>query len=151
MFTLNNFESFIDPKILARGQDYYEQGYVGRLEDFGDGEYSALVFGTSRYNVRVKLKNSDIENWECSCPYDWGLICKHVVAVIFSIRDGDFKTGKPLVNEGARAALEEISDKKLRDFVVRQLKRNWQFRQEFMIEFVEGYEPDEEEDFWEEY
>ncbi len=151
MFTLKNFETYIDAKILARGQEYYENGSVGRLEKFGDGDYVAMVRGTSQYNVGVKLVKDEIEKWECDCPYDWGVICKHTVAVIFSIRDGDYNSGKSVVSDDLRKALIEISDEQLRDFTIRQLKQNWNFRKEFLLEFVEGFELDEEDEYWEDY
>lgn len=40
---LNNFESYIDKKILARGYDYYENDYVISVEETEDNVYEAEV------------------------------------------------------------------------------------------------------------
>lgn len=28
-----------------------------------------------------------VTDWYCDCPYEYGPICKHVVAVLFAVRD----------------------------------------------------------------
>lgn len=148
---LTNFESQIEQKILARGQGYCEQGKVRRLEKVGADEFSAVVYGTERYNIFIKLSGENIEEWECDCPYDWGDVCKHAVAVIYQIRDGGFQKGKPVVQDDLQTALTNIAEEELREFVVDYLKRDWQFRKAFLTKFVEGFEPDEEDEFWDEY
>ncbi|MBK5263559.1 MAG: hypothetical protein JJE17_13500, partial [Peptostreptococcaceae bacterium] len=54
---LNNFENYIDKKILARGNDYYENDYVVSVEEIDDNVYEAEVEGTELYTVEVELDN----------------------------------------------------------------------------------------------
>ncbi|NCC75808.1 MAG: hypothetical protein EOM08_05180, partial [Clostridia bacterium] len=83
---LLDFEQEIEPVIVARGRDYYESGYVLSLVAMGNGEYTAQVEGTEVYTVAVKLDDQDtILETTCTCPYDFGLFCKHQVAVFLAI------------------------------------------------------------------
>lgn len=31
-------------------------------------------------------EDGELENWSCDCPYDWGPVCKHAVAVLLTIQ-----------------------------------------------------------------
>jgi hypothetical protein len=86
MFTLQNFETQVDPVILQRGQGYFTSKAVCSLEETGKDSWLAIVEGTDTYQVAVSLKNQqEIKSFACSCPYD-GAICKHVVAVFLALR-----------------------------------------------------------------
>lgn len=85
---LDNFESYIDKKILARGYDYYENDYVTSVEETEDNVYEAKVEGTELYTVEVELDDkANIVDTQCDCPYDMGEYCKHQVAVFLALRD----------------------------------------------------------------
>ena len=66
--TLDDFKQMVEPKIVERGLDYYKDGYVSRLEKVGENEFSALVFGTRKYNVFVKLDGRTIAEYEVRLP-----------------------------------------------------------------------------------
>lgn len=70
---------------FRRGQDYYEQGAVLSLERRGN-QLLADVEGTQYepYRVRITLSDTGIASAWCSCPYDWGGYCKHIVAVLLT-------------------------------------------------------------------
>jgi uncharacterized Zn finger protein len=38
------------------------------------------------YEVTIELHDGGIPGTRCSCPYDWGGACKHVVAVLLRHR-----------------------------------------------------------------
>jgi len=85
---LNNFESHIDKKILARGYDYYQSGCVTSVEEIDDNVYAAEVEGTELYTVEVELDDqANIIDTQCDCPYNLGEYCKHQVAVLLTLRD----------------------------------------------------------------
>lgn len=85
---LNNFERYMEKKILARGRDYYESGYVTSVEETDDNVYEAEVEGTDLYTVEVELDDqANIIDTQCDCPYDMGEYCKHQVAVFLALRD----------------------------------------------------------------
>lgn len=100
---LNDFESYIDKKILTRGFDYYENGKVTSVEEIDDNVYEAEVEGTELYTVEVALDGrANITNSECDCPYDMGEYCKHQVAVFLTLRDM-----KSRISAGKSAAIKK--------------------------------------------
>jgi uncharacterized Zn finger protein len=74
-----------DPEVFARGRSYLQQGAVTNLDRSSD-RITAQVYGSDiePYRVRVKIGPSGIEETHCTCPYDWGGACKHVVAVLLA-------------------------------------------------------------------
>lgn len=93
MITISNFEKYVLPQILMRGEDYYESDAVLEIEEESPGEWIATVCGTENYEVTVSMEGNEIIAWECDCPYD-GNICKHVVATFLAIRDSRGKAGR---------------------------------------------------------
>ena len=87
MIPLSKFETAIDPVIVSRGEDYFSSEAVRGLKKLKDGEWVASVEGTEVYKVRISLKDENVYDYSCSCPYDMGPVCKHVVAVLFAIRE----------------------------------------------------------------
>ena len=140
---VKNFESEIENKIVGRGLSYYKGGDVKRLEKVGENEFSAMVFGTEKYSVYVKTDGDAIIEHECDCPYDFGDVCKHKVAVFYAIRDGNFSdtSGK------LKSLLENLHESALQRFVSNLLKKDQGFRREFLREFDEDFEEDEDEFF----
>lgn len=70
-------------KVFERGVHYAEADAVRALIRRGK-TLSAEVFGSDwrPYQVRVTLRKSGISEARCSCPYDWGGWCKHIVATL---------------------------------------------------------------------
>jgi len=85
-YLLKNFEINIDEKIVKRGFDYFKSKQVGELFQTGPDTFEAEVYGTENYTVKVVLKGEWVAKFNCDCPYDLGPICKHIVAVLFTIR-----------------------------------------------------------------
>ena len=85
---LNNFESYIDRKILNRGYEYYIQDAINQIEQVDDNEYVFYIEGTYDYEVDLKIDdNGNIIYSSCDCPYDFGPICKHEVAAYYKLND----------------------------------------------------------------
>jgi len=143
--TLENFEKNIERKIVERGFQYFKGGYVARLEKVGENEFSALVSGSDNYDVFVKFDDKTIVEHECDCPYDWGNVCKHEVAVFYAIRNGSFSD----TSEKVKSLLKNLHNDALRRFVSNLLKKDRTFRRDFLREFDEDFEEDDE-DFEEE-
>lgn len=95
--TLENFKQEIDPIILDRGCVYFSSGHVDNLEEDDDGMWSAQVEGTDRYHVIINQDTNGELTTQCTCPFDWGPICKHVAAVLFAIEEtfNEYKGSKP--------------------------------------------------------
>jgi uncharacterized Zn finger protein len=70
---------------FARGVDYERRGAVGALVLRGD-LLQAEVEGSEYepYRVTVSLDAGGVRAADCSCPYDWGGWCKHIVATLLA-------------------------------------------------------------------
>jgi len=146
--TLTNFEGIVEAKIVERGYDYYKRGRVAKVEKIAENEFSAIAFGSEDYEVYVKIDGERIVEYECDCPYEWGNICKHVVAVFYRIRYGNFKSS---AGERFQTILKELSAEDLRNFISGLLKRDRNFRRKFLREFDEEFDDEDDEDFDKDY
>ena len=68
-----------------RGLDYFHAGAVGNPTLCGY-TLSGTCEGTDidPYRVTVELTPTGIATTDCSCPYDWGGDCKHIVALLLT-------------------------------------------------------------------
>ena len=84
---LTQFEQQIDPTILKRGLQYYKKGMVDILSESSD-MVEAHVEGSDGepYSTVLHLDGDTVTDSVCSCPYDFGPVCKHVAAVIFAMQ-----------------------------------------------------------------
>ena len=76
---LSNEQSF------SRGKSYYRGGAV--LEPVRQGhELRAYCEGSSYqpYRVSVTLDSNGVSGTHCTCPYDWGGLCKHLIALLLT-------------------------------------------------------------------
>ena len=74
------------PSSFHRGGEYFRDGGVEKI--WREGEvYKALVRGTRLYEVslRVTAEVDEGVKADCTCPYDFGGVCKHVVAAILAL------------------------------------------------------------------
>lgn len=83
--TEEDLEQYVFGPSLERGYDYYEQSRVLRVVRRGN-RLRAEVAGSQYepYGVTVDLNESGLVTAFCSCPYDWGGYCKHIVAVLLT-------------------------------------------------------------------
>ncbi len=98
---------YADNQIVQRGKDILQSKAINFVEyvDKTDS-WHFTVLGTSRYTVKVSgVKNHDME-CSCTCPYDWGKICKHTVAALLYISDS-FNKSTP--NSSAQYALKPVA------------------------------------------
>lgn len=72
-----------DAKVVARGREYYDGGYVTNVV-WRDGEILAEVDASEYepYRVQILFEGQTILTTNCTCPYDWGGDCKHIVATL---------------------------------------------------------------------
>ena len=68
---------------FERGREYWRNGAVSTLVKRGD-ELTAQVEGSEiePYRVTVRLHEGGVADAHCTCAYDWGGYCKHVVAML---------------------------------------------------------------------
>lgn len=132
---LDSFEQQIDKIILQRGQRAFEDGVVQNLEAIGSGMWFAQVAGTEIYEVELKISKNRVKQYRCNCPYDLGPVCKHVVAVLYSLQKERTapKTGKekikqdnsPSKKQMIQQILDNVNYRELKVFILEQaLKKN---------------------------
>jgi uncharacterized Zn finger protein len=73
---------------FSRGRSYYDAGAVADLALRGN-TLEAEVEGSQypAYRVRVAFDQGGITSASCTCPYDWGGWCKHIVAALLACID----------------------------------------------------------------
>ncbi len=91
---LSGFEQFVDEKLLSRGLSYFRNGQVTSFEELSPGEFEAEVEGSEVYDVRLTVSKKKITSYLCTCPYDYGTVCKHIVAVLYYMRNEEEKPDK---------------------------------------------------------
>ena len=72
-------------KSFERGKSYYQGGAI--VEPLLQGsELRAECEGSEYepYQISVTLGTKGIAETSCTCPYDWGGICKHIVALLLA-------------------------------------------------------------------
>ena len=72
-----------------RGYQYYRGNAVFDIVRRGN-LMTAKVEGSGYepYQIQVSVSDAGIATTVCSCPYDWGGICKHIVAVLLILVHG---------------------------------------------------------------
>ncbi|MBI3977407.1 MAG: SWIM zinc finger domain-containing protein [Chloroflexi bacterium] len=73
------------PESFERGRQYCDRGAVGQIVRRGD-QIEAEVEGSeyTPYRIRITLSPNGIAETDCTCPYDRGGACKHVVATLLA-------------------------------------------------------------------
>lgn len=139
MFPLLDFESHVSPTILTRGHAYFRDGAVAQLEESDAGPWEAVVSGNADYQVFIKLTGKKVASWNCNCPYADGPICKHVVAVLYKLRE---EGAAPLQKRKRRAPkttfediLAKLDIEELRAFIQHQKTVKHDFKEEFLLFF----------------
>ncbi len=116
-FTLVNFEEHIDETILGRGQHYFGGGRVIGLGVTDDSEWYALVDGTVPYRVTILKKPDGTLDWQCDCPYEYGPVCKHVVAALYAIRAAQSDEATPSPGDSSKRKKRKTHDEQIREAI----------------------------------
>lgn len=152
---LKDFEQDIDPKILERGLRYYKQGKVSiESPQTQNGESQFTVFGTEPYDVAITLDGDEVTDYSCTCPYDMGPVCKHVVAAMFFLADGEYmdfeeepttpkkrKTKKHFTKKDVEKLLDELSHGVLKEFVRKACASDKRLMQDFVSSHINRLMP----------
>jgi uncharacterized Zn finger protein len=152
--TLKDFESQIDAIIVDRGLDYFQEENVDNLEKVASGLWMAQVYGTETYSVEICTHRTQIKAWDCTCPYDHGPVCKHVVAVFYSIatelesrKTHPKKIGtkkKSVRKDKVREILQKTDKKGLEAFILSQFSSFEGLKNAFVAHFTELLDEDPE-------
>jgi tetratricopeptide (TPR) repeat protein len=121
-FTESDVRRLALDQSFLRGENYYASGAVTEVEQRGD-RITARVWGTQAdaYRVTIELGASSILSTRCSCPYDWGGICKHIVAVLLTlVRKPDFVEKRPPLDELLAQRSKQDLISLVKEMIVRQ-------------------------------
>ncbi|NLW40448.1 MAG: hypothetical protein GXY96_05920 [Tissierellia bacterium] len=135
---LNNFEEYINDVIIDRGYSYYTSGRV--MDEYErDGLYTFIVEGTYDYKVEVEIgNNGEILDSFCDCPYDFGPICKHEVAVYYYLRE--IVQFIPKKRNGKRLNLQDVlnrlSKEELVDIIMELTSKDRELKQTIMFKYA---------------
>jgi hypothetical protein len=105
------------------------------------GTWVAEVAGTDLYTVTVSLSNGQaVTEYFCDCPYD-GKLCKHVVAVLYYLRDKVKKTAGEPKRKASKNKFEDLLSKitigEFKSFINQYALKNKDFKIAFEIFFAD--------------
>ena len=87
-----SLKNFAQDSSYSRGLDYYGDGKVESIK-WEDHKIIGEVQGTKKYTVFVSYLNDEFI-FLCTCPYEFGGICKHCVAVGLELVNGNYELNK---------------------------------------------------------
>jgi uncharacterized Zn finger protein len=111
-FRINDFESQISDLILDRGYEYYIEDKIDEV-DIKNDVVCATIVGSELYNVTIHLDKTHqfVTDTACTCPYDQGPYCKHVVAVLYHLESNlDFDHNDDLKSKLKSKSKDELVD-----------------------------------------
>jgi uncharacterized Zn finger protein len=88
-FSRQQLKNLANASSLERGEDYYYEGAVQNVTRLGN-TFEGEVEGSEQYRVKLEVTLTGLF-FRCSCPYDFGGICKHSVAMGLAILEGKFE------------------------------------------------------------
>jgi hypothetical protein len=135
ILTLEEIKNLCTETSFVRGLEYFRMGNVTSLEQFGN-EITATVEGTRDYTVTIRTGKKAITA-TCTCPYDWGGYCKHIVATLIALSENDpeIKKDKDKKEKKIMKILNNLSFNELKDFLTSELENNPPLRNHFTIYF----------------
>lgn len=147
------------PWILARGQQYYEDGRVTRIYQQGN-TIRATVIGTEDYNTEVDLPGGTPKFMLCTCPYAVQSNCKHMAALLFAVEESDYTFTEEIPERNSFHVIERVNIKEswldainnlpeavIRAELMKLAERNEDLRQKLTIKHLGGL-PDGQINNW---
>jgi uncharacterized Zn finger protein len=95
--TEDTIRSYTSNQSFEHGRDYYHAGSICNAIRQGN-TLLADCEGTYTYHLRVELDEGGIQSATCTCPYEFGGYCKHLVALLLTYihKPGEFTERKGL-------------------------------------------------------
>jgi len=122
---------------LNKGYRYFHGGAVVKVWIEKDS-YKAHVDGSELYTVTISGDKGAIQT-DCTCPYDWGGACKHLVAALLAIsHDKKIRNHNKDV-KNIKALIEKTDSGRLKEFLFRILSGDAALLEDFRI-FARGKE-----------
>jgi uncharacterized Zn finger protein len=110
------------PDSFSRGQSYFNNGAVADLARRGNtlqGQVEGSQY--TPYRITITFDQGGVTLASCTCPYDWGGWCKHIVAVLLTcLYEGEDIETRPALDE----LLAELDRAQLQALLVGLAERN---------------------------
>ena len=142
MLTLDNFDQQLPKDLLKKALPYFQNGSVLYVEQNDDGTWQAEVDGTETYSVEITLDGRIVTASFCDCPVE-SASCKHVVAVLFALRD-EFKKQAKQPKRPAKSKkltitelVQQVSADELRAFLVEYATADKTFATKLQLHFAD--------------
>ncbi len=140
VIAISNFENVLEKSLLSKGYEYIE--HVADLKLTNSDEYDqwqAKVRGTQTYRVTIQIGNTTgiIRLNSCTCPFE-GPICKHQVAVLYSIgMEDQQQPPKPkTVVDKVSTILSQLTFEELKDYIKNLAGEDDKFKKHFLSTFA---------------
>lgn len=130
----------VNDKILERGKNYWEDGQIKKIILSSDSGFEAQVWGSHEelYDISIITdQNGTLLDYDCSCPYDWDFVCKHLVAVAIAIQKSEYQKKQKFKKESEPSlaeVLRVVDVKKLENFILEYAKRDSWFENALLQE-----------------
>ena len=132
---IEEIKSLCTESSYERGVDYFRKGRVKNLVRSGS-RITASVAGTQKYKVTLRTDKEDFDA-SCTCPYDWGGYCKHIVATLIAVSDDEPAVikHKERKERNVEDILNNLTSEELKNFLRLELEKNKSLRDHFFIIF----------------
>lgn len=146
----DDWKSMFEPKILARGRQYWQQGKVTDLSCTEDGIH-ATVLGSEKYKVDIELDDGDVLDTYCTCPYSEYDNCKHMAAVLFAVTEDGTPKKKKAAPAGAswQDTLKGMTAEQMRSFLQCILLDSPSLQKQLLLGYGKGSQKETTRDDWE--
>ncbi|GEM82901.1 SWIM zinc finger family protein [Meiothermus hypogaeus] len=138
---LESLLALADERVLERGKTLFLRGAV--LEAARSrNRLQARVQGSAPFPYRVEIDLNKGE-WRCSCPYTWGPVCKHLVAVAFAALEAPEIFARKKLGRSTPVNLKpllELSDDELLRFLWQLAEERPELMEEFAYNLMQRYE-----------
>jgi hypothetical protein len=129
---------------FERGERYFEEGRV-KIISASSFMVTAKVVGTRNYRVELALEDENTISATCTCPYDWGGYCKHVVATLLAMNEAGAEIERMMLTSGAElqnpeSLLKVMEPEDLKSFLCREMERNPEMKARFIACFSKAGE-----------
>ena len=108
--TEQDIHDLANEKTFEKGEELYECGAISATSLKGNTIYGKCDGSEFMpYDIEIDLSDDEIDPY-CTCPFDWGGICKHQVALLLTFL---YEPEKFIELEDPTTLLEQLDREKL--------------------------------------
>lgn len=139
-FSTASIRDLCTSEVFDRARNYRDENRIERIDRF-EQTVSAAVQGSrpDPYEVEIQFVDgaAEPENVDatCTCPYDWGGYCKHIIAVLLELAEGDIDLEDEC--EAVERVLSDAHPQELREFLLDESERDADLRRRLLTRFEE--------------